>query len=205
MNSMRKQKDMTLEDEPPGQKVSTVLPWKSRGQLLTAAERMDGLWPVSTRPKWKRCSLADLSSGESQVQCCKEQYCIGTWNTRSMNQARWEVVKQEMARVNTDILRISELKWMGMKVLVAQLRSTLCDPMDCSPPDSFVHGISQTSILEWVAIFFSRRSSWPKDRIRVSCIADRYFTIWACREWANLIQKTTVAITVGKNPLEEME
>ena len=45
---------------------------------------------------------------------CKEQYCIGTWNVRSMNQCRLEVVRQEMARVNIDILRISELKWTGM-------------------------------------------------------------------------------------------
>jgi len=65
MNSMRKQKDMTLEDEPPGQKVSRVLPGKSRGQLLTAPERMNGLWPISARPKWKRCSLVDVSNGES--------------------------------------------------------------------------------------------------------------------------------------------
>ena len=50
----------------------------------------------------------------SKVQCCKEQYCIGTWNVRSMNQGKLEVVKQEMARVNTDILGISELKWTGM-------------------------------------------------------------------------------------------
>ena len=50
----------------------------------------------------------------SKVQCCKEQYCIGTWNVRSMNQGKLEVVKQEMARVNVDILGISELKWTGM-------------------------------------------------------------------------------------------
>ena len=49
-----------------------------------------------------------------KVQCCKEQYCIGTWNVRSMNQGKMEVVKQEMARVNADILEISELKWTGM-------------------------------------------------------------------------------------------
>ena len=49
----------------------------------------------------------------SKIQCYKEQYCIGTWNIRSMNQGKLEVVKQEMARVNIDILRISELKWMG--------------------------------------------------------------------------------------------
>ena len=50
----------------------------------------------------------------SKVWCCKEQYCIGTWNVRSMNQGKFYVVKQEMARVNIDILGISELKWTGM-------------------------------------------------------------------------------------------
>ena len=49
----------------------------------------------------------------TEVQYCKEQYCIGTWNVRSMNQGKLEVVKQEMARVNVDILGISELKWTG--------------------------------------------------------------------------------------------
>ena len=50
----------------------------------------------------------------SKVRCCKEQYCIGTWNVRSMNQSKLEVVKHEMVRVNIDILGISELKWTGM-------------------------------------------------------------------------------------------
>ena len=50
----------------------------------------------------------------SNVQCCKEQYCIITWNVRSMNQGKLEVVKQEMARVNVNILGISKLKWIGM-------------------------------------------------------------------------------------------
>jgi len=49
-----------------------------------------------------------------KVRCCKEQYCLGTWNVRSMNQGKLEVVKQEMARVSIDILGISELKWTGM-------------------------------------------------------------------------------------------
>ena len=65
-------------------------------------------------PKQKQWPGVDVSGGESQVQCCKEQYCIGTWNVRSMNQGKLEVVKQEMARVNIDILGISELKWTGM-------------------------------------------------------------------------------------------
>ena len=56
----------------------------------------------------------DVTGDRSKVRCCKEQYCIGTWNVRSMNQGKLEVVKQEMARVNVNILGISELKWTGM-------------------------------------------------------------------------------------------
>ena len=56
----------------------------------------------------------DVSGGKSKAQCCNEQYCIGTWNVRSMNQGKLEVVKQEMARVNIDILGISKLKWTRM-------------------------------------------------------------------------------------------
>ena len=56
----------------------------------------------------------DVTGDGSKVRCCKEQYCIGTWNLMSMNQGKLEVVKQEMARVNVDILGISEHKWTGM-------------------------------------------------------------------------------------------
>ena len=56
----------------------------------------------------------DVTGDGSKVQCCKEQHIIGTWNVRSMNQGKLEVVKQEMARVNINILGISELKWTGM-------------------------------------------------------------------------------------------
>ena len=55
-----------------------------------------------------------MTGDGSEVRYCKEQYCIGTWNIRSMNQVKLEVVKQDMARVNIDILGISELKWTGM-------------------------------------------------------------------------------------------
>ena len=68
-----------------------------------------------------------------------------------------------------------------MLLLVAQLYLTLCDPMDCSLPGSSVHGILQARILEWAAMPFSRGSSWPRDRTRVSWIAGRFFTIWATR------------------------
>ena len=62
----------------------------------------------------KQYPVVDVTGDRSKVQCCKEQYCIGTWNVRSMNQGKLEVVKQEMARVNIDILGISEIKWTGM-------------------------------------------------------------------------------------------
>ena len=85
---------------PPGQKVSNVLLGKSRE---IGPERMKRLG-----------NDTQLSGGKSKVWCCKEKYCIGTWNIRSMNQGKLDVVKQEMARVNIDILGISELKWTGM-------------------------------------------------------------------------------------------
>ena len=62
-------------------------------------------------PKQKQCPVVDVSDGRSKVWCCKEQYCIGIWNVRSLNQGKLEVVKQEMARMNINIWGISELKW----------------------------------------------------------------------------------------------
>ena len=66
------------------------------------------------QPKQKQRPDADVTGDGSKVRCCKEQYCIGTWNVRPMNQGKLEVVKQEMARVNVDILGITDLKWTGM-------------------------------------------------------------------------------------------
>ena len=74
--------------------------------------------------------------------------------------------------------KINTGKWSE----VAQLCLTLCNPMDCSLPGSSIHGIFQARILEWVAISFSRRSSWPRDWTQVSRIIGRRFTIWATRE-----------------------
>ena len=67
-----------------------------------------------TEPKQKQHPVVDVTGDGSEVRCCKEQYCIGTWNVRSMNQGKLEVVKQEMARVNIDILGISALRWTRM-------------------------------------------------------------------------------------------
>ena len=67
-----------------------------------------------TEPKQKPQPVLDMTADGSKVQCCTEQYCIGTWTVRSMNQGKLEVVKQKMARVNINILGISKLKWTGM-------------------------------------------------------------------------------------------
>ena len=64
-------------------------------------------------------------------------------------------------------------------VLVAQSCPTLCNPTNCSPPSFSVHGILQTRILEWISIPFSRRTSQPRDQTLVSCLAGRFFTVWA--------------------------
>ena len=65
-------------------------------------------------PKWKQHPVVDVTGDGSKIQCYKEHYCIGSWNVRSVNQGTLEVIKQEMSRVNIDILGISELKWTRM-------------------------------------------------------------------------------------------
>ena len=76
------------------------------------------------------------------------------------------------------------------KVLLV-VNSLSPDPTDCSLPDSSVHGIFQARILQWVAISFSRGSSWPRDRTQVSCTAGRHFNLWATREVLLGISKRT--------------
>ena len=106
MNSMKRQKYVTLKDEAPR---SVGLQNTPGEEQINSSRRNE-----EAEPNWKQCPVVDLSGGESEVQCCKEQYCIGTRNVRSMNQGKFEGVKQEMARVNIDILGISELKRTGM-------------------------------------------------------------------------------------------
>ena len=80
---------------------------------------------------------------------------------------------------------------------IAQSCPTLCNPMDCSPASSFVHGISQARILEWVAISFPRRSSWPRDRTRISCLAGPFLTTpW----WLRGKESVCYAGDVGSAP-----
>ena len=106
MNSMKKQKDRILKDELPrsvGAQYATGDQWRNNS---TKNEGME--------PKLKRHPVLDGTADRSKVWCCKEWYCLGTCNVRSMKQGKLEVVRQEMARVNVDILGFSELRWTGM-------------------------------------------------------------------------------------------
>ena len=105
MNIMKSWKDRTLKGELSrlvGAQYATGDQWRNNSGKNEEME-----------PKWKQYPAVDVTGDGSKVWCCKEQYCIGTWNVRYMNQSKLEVVKQEMARVNIDILEISKLKWTG--------------------------------------------------------------------------------------------
>ena len=104
-NSMKRKTDMTLKDELP--------------RLVSAQYATGDQWRNNSRnkgmeSKQKQHPVVDVTGDGSKVQFYKEKYCIGTCNVMSMNQGKLEVVSQEMARVNLDILGISELQWTGM-------------------------------------------------------------------------------------------
>ena len=123
MNSIKRQNDRILKEELPrsvGAQYATGDQWRNNSRKNEGME-----------PKQKQYPVVDVTGDRSKVRCCQEQYCIGTWNVRSRNQGKLEVVKQEMARVNVNILGIqarvlewgaiafsilgiSELKWTGM-------------------------------------------------------------------------------------------
>ena len=106
MNSRKRQKYRTLKDEFPrlvGNQYTIGEKWRNNSRKNEEME-----------PNLKQCPVVDVTSDGSKVWCYKKQYCIGTWNVRSMSQGKLDMVKQEMAKVNIDILGINVLKWMGM-------------------------------------------------------------------------------------------
>ena len=111
MNSMKRQNDRIMKGELPrsvGAQYATGDQWRNNSRNNEEMQL-----------KQKQYPAVDVTGGRSKVRCCKEQYCIGTWNVRSMNQGKLEVDKQEMTRVNTDILGISKLKWTGMSGFIS--------------------------------------------------------------------------------------
>ena len=106
MNSTKRWNDRILKEELPR---SVAAQYATGDQWINNSRKTEEM-----EPKQKQYPAVDVTGDRSKVRCCKEQYCIGTWNVRSLNQGKLEVVKQEMTRVNVNILGISELKWTGM-------------------------------------------------------------------------------------------
>ena len=109
LNSMKRQNDRILKEELPR---SVGTQYATRDQWRNNSRKNEGM-----EPKQKQYPAVDVTGDRSKFLCCKEQYCIGTWNVRSMNQGKLEVVKQEMVRVKVDILGISKLnglEWVNL-------------------------------------------------------------------------------------------
>ena len=103
INSMKRQNDKIPKEQllrSLGAQYATEEQWRNNSRKNEGME-----------PKQKHNPAVDVIGDRSKIRCCREQYCIGNWNVRSMNQGKLEVVKQEMARVNIDILGIRELKY----------------------------------------------------------------------------------------------
>jgi len=136
MNSMKRQNDSILKEKLPrsiGAQYATGDQWRNNYRKNEGVE-----------PKQKQYPAVDVTGDRSKVRCYKEQYCIGAWNFRSMNQGKLKVVKQGMARVNVDILGISELKWTGMG--------------ECNSDDHYIYYCRQESLRRnGVAIMVNKR------------------------------------------------
>ena len=134
LNCIKGQKDMTPKDESPRSEGVLYVLGRER-RRITNSPWMNEV----ARPKWIEFSAADVSGVESKIRCCKEQYCVGIWNVRSMNQRKLDMVKQVTVRINISILRISQIKWISQFSSVTQSCPTLCDPMNRSTPGLPVH------------------------------------------------------------------
>ena len=135
MNSMKRQNDRTLKEEfhrSVGAQYATGDRWRNKSR------KNEGM-----APKQKQYPVVDVTGDKSKVQCCQEQCFMGTWNARSMNQGKLEVVKQ-MTRVNIDILGISKLKWTGIG--------------EFNSDDHYIYYCGQESLRRnGVAIIFNKR------------------------------------------------
>ena len=129
-------------------------------------------------PKQKQYPAVDVTGDRSKVWCYKEQYCRGTWNVRSLNQGKLKVVKQEMARVNVDIIGISELKWTGKG--------------ECNSDDHYIYYCGQESLRRnGVAIMVNKRvwnavlgCNLKNDRMISVCFQGKPFNITVIQVYA---------------------
>jgi len=170
MNIMKRQNNMLLKEELPrsvGAQYATGDQWRNNSRKNEGME-----------PKQKQYPAVDMTGDRSKVRCCKEQYCIGTWNVKSVNQGKLEVVKQEMARVNVDILGISELRWTRMG--------------EFNSDDHYIYYCGQESLRRnGVAIMANKRApnavlgcNLKNDRMISVCFQGKPFNIRAIQVYA---------------------
>ena len=160
MNCMNRQKVRTLKDElprPVGAQYATGDQWRNNSRKNEKNESEQKQYPV-----------VDVTGDGSKVRCCKEQYCTGTWNVRFMNQGKLEVIKQERARTNVNILGISVLKWTGMG--------------EFNSDDHYIYYCGQESLRrKGVAIMVNKRvqnavlgCNLKNDRMNSACFQDNH-------------------------------
>ena len=170
MNSMKRQNDRILKRELP--------------RLVTTQYATGDQWRNNsrkneeTKPIQKQYPILDVTGDRSKVRGCKEQYCIGTWNVRSMSQGKLEVFKQEMARVNVDILGISVLKWTGMG--------------EFNSDDHYIYSCGQESLRRNGVAFMVNKRVWnavlgchlKNDRMISVCFQSKPFNIMVIQAYA---------------------
>ena len=148
---------------------SSVLAWRLPGTGCRLWGRTESDTTEATWEKQQQQNTMNFYVPTSQVAI------VNTWHVLSIN-------SHTLLLTNYIKLFLSLIYICAVLCLVTQSCPTLCDPMDCHLPGFFVHGILEARILEWVAMPFSRGSSWPRNQTGVSCIAGGFFTSWATRE-----------------------
>ena len=136
-------------------------------------------------PIWNPISILPIMGHPNHWPFKKANFLA--WNHSTILQVEFVPLaevppRKQSIQFNITNMHIPLVYSWWLSVLVTQSCPTLCNPVDSSSPVSSVHGILQARMLEWVAILFSRVSSWPRGQTRVSCIAGRFFTSWATRE-----------------------
>ena len=138
--------------------------------------------PSSLKMSVKKENIAAFISKQGMLEPSSHYSHPGWWALRGLSMEKSRTLPQ-IAEVHIKgMTSVSPDLCIFPYMFVSKLCPTLCNPMKCSPPGFSVHGISQARILEWVVIFFSRRSFWPRDQIHMSCIGRRILYCWATRK-----------------------
>ena len=190
---MKRQKDMTMKNELlrlVGAEYATAEEWRNSSRKNEEAE-----------PKQNQHPVVDMTGDGSKVWYCKEQYCIGTWNVRSVNQGKLKVVKQEIARVNVDILGISELKWTRMGEFNSDdhcIYSCGAESLRRSGVALIVNRRVQNVVLGW------KNDSLKNDRMISLCFQGKPFSITVIQVYAPTTNAEEVEVEQFYEDLQDL-